>query len=143
MDSLSAFMKDVYIAKPDSRLTVRDIYDDFKVWIIKKYDITTWNKISQRQVYDALKKFPEYPYVRFKEGYCLKGITYRSEKIPIKEQQQNKMDSSVQPTPLYLTLNIIDSPVITNVQSPDLIKITTVCPRIPGVIFPTFGQRKL
>jgi hypothetical protein len=103
MESLSSFIKEVYVAKPDSRLTVKEVYEDFREWIIVKYDMKTWNKISQRQVYTALKQLFEYPYVRFKEGFCLKGIARRDEKIP------NKELTAVQTIP-YLTLNILDIP---------------------------------
>lgn len=143
MDSLSTFMKDIYIAKPDSRLTVKDIYEDFRRWIIEKYDIKTWNKISQRQVYIALKGFPEYPYVRFKEGFCLKGITYRQNK-----NYHEDVIPEVQVRP-YLTLNILDqSPNINGVGVPlaissnELIKVQHICPRIQGVILPTLGHKK-
>ena len=142
MDSLLLFMREVYIAKPDLRLTVKEIYEDFRIWIIGKYDITTWNKISQRQVYAALKNFPEYPYVRFKEGFCLKGITYRQEKNPRKE------DTVVPDTKPYLMLNIIHPQAETETLFPDisppteiieLVKQTNICPKIQGVILPTLG----
>ena len=108
MDSLSLFMKEVYVAKPDSRLTVKDIYEDFRAWIIGKYDMATWNKISQRQVYTALKGLPEYPYVRFKEGYCLKGIIYRQDKSINKEKNVVSAKPTPDQTVHYLTLSIID-----------------------------------
>ena len=141
MDSLSTFMKEIYIAKPDSRLTVKDIYEDFRRWIIEKYDIKTWNKISQRQVYIALKDFPEYPYIRFKEGFCLKGITYRRNK---NYHEDEDVIPEVQVRP-YLTLNILDQPPNPNtmvISSNELIKVQHICPRMQGVILPTLGHKK-
>src|SRR3990170_2845201 len=99
MDSLRAFMRETYISnykyipaslvyigsrifdpKPDSRLPVKDIYEDFRAWIIGKYGISKWNNITQRQVYSALKELQDYAYVRYREGYSLKGIAYKSNK---------------------------------------------------------------
>ena len=114
MESLSMFMKEMYITEADSRLTVKDIYNDFKEWVIKKHDITTWNKISRRQVYDALKNLPDYQYVRFKEGYCLKGLSYRRK---------------------YLTLKIIPQNIAP--------KLCPESIRKPGIIFPTIGHRSI
>jgi len=134
-------MKEIYIAKPDSRLTVKDIYEDFRRWIIEKYDIKTWNKISQRQVYIALKDFPEYPYIRFKEGFCLKGITYRRNK---NYHEDEDVIPEVQVRP-YLTLNILDQPPNPNtmvISSNELIKVQHICPRMQGVILPTLGHKK-
>ncbi|CAH6420737.1 Hypothetical protein HVR_LOCUS1275 [uncultured virus] len=82
-------MREIYISKPDNRLTVKEIYEDFRAWVIGKYGIVTWNKISQRQVYSALKELPEYSYMRFKEGYCLKGISYKEEKSPNLSPREN------------------------------------------------------
>ena len=88
MDSLHPFMREIYIVKPDSRLTVKDIYEDFRAWVICKYGTSAWNNISQRQVYAALKDMPGYAYVRYREGYCLKGISYKQSResiISVKE----------------------------------------------------------
>lgn len=132
MESLSTFMREVYVTKPDSRLTVKEIYEDFRAWIIRKYDTKTWNKISQRQVYTALKYLSEYSYVRYKEGYCLKGIAYREEKA------QTMETNVVQPT-TYLALNILEP----TVESPNgITKIQHTCPRIQGVVLPTLGHKK-
>lgn len=130
MDSLSIFIREVYVAKPDSRLTVKEIYEDFRAWFIGKYDIIAWNKISQRQVYAALKNFAEYPYVRFKEGFCLKGITYRQ------ERNSRKEETIVSDTRPYLMLNIIPT-VLPATEI--IVKQTNICPRIQGVILPTVG----
>lgn len=78
LNSLDSFMRDNYVIKLDSRLTVKDIYEDFRVWIIEKFGIPAWNNVTQRQVYAALKELPDYAYVRYREGYCLKGISYKS-----------------------------------------------------------------
>ena len=133
MESFLGFIGEVYTGKPDSRLTVKEIYEDFRVWIIEKYDITTWNRISQRQVYAALKQLPEYPYVRFKEGYCLKGITRREKENP-KEEIVPEVEK-VQ----YLTLNILQVAPTTD----DSIKVINICPRIQGVILPTLGRKTI
>src|SRR4051812_43929177 len=76
MESLEAFMRETYTIKPDNRITVKEIYEDFRVWIIVKFGISLWNNITQRQVYAALKELPNYAYVRYREGFCLKGIAY-------------------------------------------------------------------
>lgn len=78
MELLSTFMKETYISTPDTRLPVKSIYDDFRAWLIAKLGAAVWNKINSKQVYSALKNFPPYVYARFREGYCLKGITYKS-----------------------------------------------------------------
>lgn len=78
MDSLSIFMKNTYIQQADSRIPVKLIYEDFRSWFLKKYDITAWSKLTSRQIYAELKILEKYPYVRYKEGYCLKGITYKT-----------------------------------------------------------------
>lgn len=83
MDSLAVFMRQTYMPKPDSRITVKEIYEDFRAWMIGKYGAAAWNSIPQRQVYSSLKQFPDYAYVRYREGYCLKGITYKQETVQI------------------------------------------------------------
>ena len=115
MDSLEVFMKEKYVANPDSRLPVKVIYQDFKEWIIGKYDMAMWNTIPQRKVYSLLKELHEYPYVRFKEGFCLKGIGYRKEKVSSKGEDgsaEGSVEELVDEMPRtqvaqYLTLNIL------------------------------------
>lgn len=146
MDSLSPFLREIYVTKPDSRLTVKEIYEDFRAWVIGKYGMSTWNKISQRQVYSSLKTLPEYPYIRYKEGYCLKGISYRSvppNKIPLnispvletkQEQEETTQDNTKAPrSPQvipakgpYLTLNIVaPQPKLNPVLIPQIEPIVT------------------
>ena len=79
MDALPLFMRETYMVKPDSRLPVKDIYEDFRAWMVGKYGPLTWSNISQKQIYGALKESPLYAYARFREGYCLKGIAYKLE----------------------------------------------------------------
>jgi hypothetical protein len=87
MESLPAFMRETYVIKPDNRIPVKDIYEDFRIWVIAKFGTSIWNNITQRQVYAALKEFPDYGYIRYKEGFCLKGITkiIKDEKLDIME----------------------------------------------------------
>jgi hypothetical protein len=77
MDSLEILMYEKYTSKPDNRLTVKQIYEDFREWVIVKFGISVWNNITKRQVYSALKQMSEYKYIRYKDGYCLRGIGYR------------------------------------------------------------------
>lgn len=115
MDSLEAFMRETYTIKPDSRITVKEIYEDFRAWIIAKFGISVWNNITQRQVYAGLKELPNYAYVRYREGYCLKGIAYKSDKIqnqgadviPKDDGQGTNMELK---NITYLTLNIARNP---------------------------------
>lgn len=88
MNLLPMFMRETYVVKPDSRIPVKEIYEDFRAWVIAKSGVIIWNTVSQKQVYTALKENPLYTYVRFREGYCLKGITYKpkNEVEDIKEE---------------------------------------------------------
>lgn len=74
MESLGMFMRDIYIPEADKRLTIKEIYEDFRKWIINKHGLKRWNEISKKQFYTEMKGLSEYSYVRYKEGYCLKGI---------------------------------------------------------------------
>ena len=115
MESLPAFMRETYIVKLDNRIPVKDIYEDFRVWVIAKFGNSIWNNITQRQVYAALKEFPDYGYIRYKEGFCLKGIT----KI-IKEEKLNIIEDVIPvnlPTEVKtITLKIIPQ---TNIITPN------------------------
>lgn len=127
MDSLEAFMRETYIIKPDNRITVKEIYEDFRAWIIAKFGISIWNNITQRQVYAALKELPNYAYVRYREGFCLKGIAYKPDAKETKTTQLNPIidtkEVSPHPSP-YLTLNISPiSPQVLN-QIPTFNNIT-------------------
>lgn len=77
MESLSVFMGEKYVMSVDSRLSIKTIYEDFKNWVISKLGSPIWNKISKKEIYDALKNCAQYAYVRYREGYCLRGITYK------------------------------------------------------------------
>ena len=171
MDSLEVFMKEKYVANPDSRLPVKVIYRDFKEWIIGKYDMAMWNTIPQRKVYALLKQLHEYPYVRFKEGFCLKGIAYRKEEGSFGEGLVRETQVTQ-----YLTLNILQGNMEDTAEAPgevelsgmrqekresetvdtkggveaqltmseaDLLRVQHACPRIQGVILPTLGQRTI
>jgi len=142
MNSLSTFMQEMYVIKPDSKLTVKAIYQDFRNWIIDKYGISVWNNINQRDIYAALKILPDYAYVRYKEGYCLKGIAYKSvpENIPSSENIQSQ----------YLELNIMHNPTSNDVKSQlssitielEDIKNKQIIPKVPRVIIPTIGVKR-
>jgi hypothetical protein len=165
MDSLSAFMREIYIPKPDNRLTVKEIYEDFRAWIIGKYGVSAWNNITQRQVYAALKSLPDYVYIRYKEGYCLKGITYKSNKLTKINTENNPIDvnnnkielppeinntienpieiNKVEiPKQQYITLNI--TRVVTGDINSELKnrQIAPRAPRVPQIVFPTIGVKK-
>ena len=162
MDSLPVFMRETYIVKPDNRITAKDIYDDFRAWVIGKHGTAAWNNITQRQVYAALKGLPDYAYIRFREGYCLKGIGYKSDtkevKPPISEHIQNVDLAPYPNTNLfpYLTLNITRNMHISEVMVPEVkmpeVKIPTitlnvtaspldrVAPRMPTVVMPRAFQ---
>lgn len=141
MELLSIFMKETYITKADSRLPVKEIYEDFKIWIIENYDIKMWNTINQRHIYSLLKEFPEYSYVRYKEGYCLKSICRKEkrqkEEMDIVAHAPTMRDTINEEIPSikYLSLNIISSTNNTN-------RTKTLVPRIPEIIIPRAGQRK-
>lgn len=110
MDSLLAFMRETYVIKPDNRIPVKEIYDDFRLWIIVKFGISVWNNITQRQVYTALKEFPDYAYVRYREGFCLKGISkiVKPEPTKITLQHSPSETQAVIPKEIKpITLNII------------------------------------
>lgn len=123
MDSLSVFIHDTYIIKPDSRLPVKDIYEDFRAWVIGKQGAPAWNNISQKQVYTALKQLPFYAYVRYREGYCLKGIAYK-----LKEE----------PNPLIL--NIIPTEVPKIEEHEKQLKLRVDPPRIAQIVMPRAFQ---
>lgn len=78
MDSMQIFMRETYVMEVDSKLPVKEIYDDFREWIVEKYGIPMWNTMSQRIIYKDLKQMNDYPYIRYKEGFCLKGIARKT-----------------------------------------------------------------
>lgn len=111
MDSLESFMRDTYIINPDSRITAKEIYEDFRAWIMDKFGISVWNKITQRQIYARLKELPNYAYVRYREGYCLKGIAYKSDKLQNQGADVIPKDTNMELKNItYLTLNIARNP---------------------------------
>jgi hypothetical protein len=69
------FVQTSYVNDPNSRLQVNDIYEEFRVWIMGTLGVATMNAITRKQVYAILKTIPEYPYIRSREGYCLRGLS--------------------------------------------------------------------
>jgi len=118
MESLLLFIRDIYVSKLDNRITVKEIYEDFRAWIIIKYGISTWNNIGQRQVYASLKTLPDYPYIRFKEGYCLKGISYRN-KIPTSHILTDETCTDVTPKSPIPSSHVNHTQTVVNTSPPD------------------------
>jgi len=99
MDSLNTFMGATYISDPDNKIAVKDIYEKFKTWIIENFGVSEWVKFTQRQIYTYLKKLPDYSYVRYRNGYYLKGIQYKISNYQISHNDYSEK---------YVTLNIIN-----------------------------------
>lgn len=154
MDSLGAFMRETYIDKPDNRLTVKEIYENFRDWFIEKYDIAAWNNITQRQVYTALKCLPNYNYVRYREGYCLKGIAHKStinnsakysknqQRTQNIEFEKNTLNLDTIQTKPIITLNVLGQPQqkFGATSSNSDIKIERTVPIAQQIIFPRVSK---
>ena len=112
-------MKEIYVSNPEARVPAKNIYNDFKEWVIGKHGISIWNKIQQRQIYTALKNLSEYAYIRYKEGYCLKGISYKPKRI-----EESKIS--------YITLSICQPSIN---QQPE-VKHHQMAPRMPQIKMP-------
>jgi hypothetical protein len=87
MELLRAFIREIYVDKLDSRLSFKEIYDDFRIWTTSRYGAPIWNRMSQKQIYADMKTIPEYGHVRRSEGYCLRGIARR---LDIPNNQNNR-----------------------------------------------------
>jgi hypothetical protein len=135
MDLFPLFMSEVYMAKPDSRIPAKEIYEDFRAWVIGNKGMPMWNNISQKEVYDAMRSLPIYAYARFREGNCLKGIAYKVPKL--------KEDIFGETAPqTYLTLEIARpavQPTLTLAILTDKYKSTA--PRVPHIVIPAIGRK--
>lgn len=143
MDSLSAFMNDIFMPKPDNRIPVKEIYDAFQAWVVAKYGYKTWNEIGQRQIYAALKSSQDYQYVRFREGYCLKGIAYRpkpkvSEQPLMESEPEETETNSIEPSVIYLNV----FPKTKSVDNQIIPPIKYIIPKPPPIVLPTFGRKE-
>lgn len=72
-----------YINDSNGRVLVSEIYEGFRVWIMGTHGIATMDAITRRQIYAILKEIPEYPYVRCREGYCLRGLGFKGMVIAV------------------------------------------------------------
>jgi hypothetical protein len=160
-------MNEVFMPKPDSRITIKEIYEAFQAWVVAKYGYQAWNEIGQRQVYAALKSSQDYQYVRFREGYCLKGIAYRDKPVTttfvppklIDIARQKSPPTEIAPTEsaapkpalTYLTLNIVasDSQILSP-ETPEIIETRVteeivppryIIPRPLSIVVPNLGRR--
>lgn len=139
--------------KPDSRIPVKEIYDAFQAWVVAKYGYKMWNGIGHRQVYAALKSSQDYQYVRFREGFCLKGIAYR----PSKEKETKEKETTEVPSKAIETtevppkeVEIIPTELGTTELGPSTVYLNIVSdrptgkylPKPPSIILPTLGRRE-
>lgn len=138
-------MGEMYISKPDGRVSIANIYDDFRDWIIARYGNIIWNNITKRQVYDALKTLPNYKYVRYSDGYYLRGIAYRFDVLqPQTFPNINHTIPNVDhPVPIVTqTTGTNDGQGLTLNISLDIRNRQTAPPQMPQFILPAIGRRR-
>ncbi len=76
-------MSETYVDDNTKRVLVKEICNMFFIWLKENYGRDVCNNIGLNQVYSILRNLPEYSYVRYKEGYWLKGIDYKPRKLTL------------------------------------------------------------
>jgi hypothetical protein len=114
------FLKENYETTTDmkDKVLYKDIFDEFHLWLEKKYGRSIPGKYGQTIIYAELKRLPECPSKYFRTRLCLTYIVKKSESpiavnsqlnIPPTTQQSSPTDSAVisqSNTPLTNTLPI-------------------------------------
>ncbi len=161
METFNIFINETYILTVGNCLSLKEIYEDYRDWIINKYGIKLWNTITQKHVYTALKNLQEYVLVRHREGLCLKGIS-RTKNPNLQMKTLNisrsltlyivndKELQQINDNNLQLTDNIIEINILNNtnkingsetlIPKPDKKKF--ICPHVQQRIIPTIGFKK-
>lgn len=78
------FMDETYDSKIDNKISVKEIYEKFRIWIIQIYGGAYLNHYTKNKFYNDLKVIAaenNYGYIRYKEGYFIRGISYKIEEM--------------------------------------------------------------
>lgn len=108
-NDLNIFIDEIFEPALDSRISLKEIYEKYREWYANKYGIIECNKLKKQNIYNILKRNINYPFHRYKTGYYLTGLHYKSA-----QQLKLIIIDDLPPPPLYFNnfkVNMPDRPV--------------------------------
>jgi hypothetical protein len=155
---VTEFIDKTFMNGFDNRISLKIIYDDFKLWVATHYGFN----FKKNEIYALLKGFPNYRCYRYENGLCLENIRYKEPKILnpfphfkyhinidpiIKESSiQEEILPESKDQNIGITLNVLtvnNEQLFTFINSSNIdVKQKLISPRIPGVVLPPIANRK-